>query len=348
MNITFLIGNGFDLNLGLETTYSAFLKEYTKKYLEKDSYELKNFKSDILADKELWSDAERAFGEYTTKFSSELGGEIFCDCHNDFCEGLAAYLINQESRIDYTNSEIKLKDGFVKSLSRINTGFREEQRQQIEESMLNIGGGFRYNFIDFNYTYTLDKCIELAKKSDLGKRLFKGSNYVNSIGDLYHVHGYVDKDMVLGVNDESQIGKIEIFSKLPSEYLAQIIKIKTNQMNEQHIDEKCHDLLKKSDLIYIYGMSTGDTDKLWWKRICEIMKNNKNLRVIIHKFDAPKDSLIRRKIVTYENSTKKEFINYCNFDNNTKQDIAERIHIDRTNIFSRLENIVKERSLVSA
>ncbi|MBQ4340212.1 MAG: tryptophan synthase subunit beta, partial [Firmicutes bacterium] len=30
MNITFLIGNGFDLNIGLATTYSAFLKEYTK------------------------------------------------------------------------------------------------------------------------------------------------------------------------------------------------------------------------------------------------------------------------------------------------------------------------------
>ena len=28
MNVTFLIGNGFDLNIGLETTYSAFLKDY--------------------------------------------------------------------------------------------------------------------------------------------------------------------------------------------------------------------------------------------------------------------------------------------------------------------------------
>lgn len=30
MNITFLIGNGFDLELGLKTRYIDFLAEYTK------------------------------------------------------------------------------------------------------------------------------------------------------------------------------------------------------------------------------------------------------------------------------------------------------------------------------
>ena len=30
MNITFLIGNGFDLNLGLDTRYTDFLSEYKK------------------------------------------------------------------------------------------------------------------------------------------------------------------------------------------------------------------------------------------------------------------------------------------------------------------------------
>ena len=30
MKITFLVGNGFDLNLGLDTNYSDFLKEYKK------------------------------------------------------------------------------------------------------------------------------------------------------------------------------------------------------------------------------------------------------------------------------------------------------------------------------
>ena len=53
MNITFLIGNGFDLNLGLKTTYSDFLKEYTSVIDEKDP--LKSFKKYILKDFDKWS-----------------------------------------------------------------------------------------------------------------------------------------------------------------------------------------------------------------------------------------------------------------------------------------------------
>lgn len=41
MNITFLIGNGFDRNLGLDTTYSDFIKVYKNRRLK--LRHLKNF-----------------------------------------------------------------------------------------------------------------------------------------------------------------------------------------------------------------------------------------------------------------------------------------------------------------
>lgn len=62
MNITFLIGNGFDLNIGLATTYSAFLEEYAKPS-DKDNDLLKYFKQKILKDAKMWSNAEMAFGD---------------------------------------------------------------------------------------------------------------------------------------------------------------------------------------------------------------------------------------------------------------------------------------------
>ena len=37
MNITFLIGNGFDLNLGLATAYSDFVKYYKETDAEKNA-----------------------------------------------------------------------------------------------------------------------------------------------------------------------------------------------------------------------------------------------------------------------------------------------------------------------
>ena len=51
MNITFLIGNGFDRNLGLETTYSDFVKEYKKTNGSTET--LKEFRAYIKDNEEL-------------------------------------------------------------------------------------------------------------------------------------------------------------------------------------------------------------------------------------------------------------------------------------------------------
>ena len=91
MNITFLIGNGFDLNIGLETTYAKFLNEY-KSINTGDSELIKFFKNNILKDEALWSNAEKAFGFATKQFKEAgYGAEEFCLCHEDFCIKLAAY-----------------------------------------------------------------------------------------------------------------------------------------------------------------------------------------------------------------------------------------------------------------
>jgi len=63
MNITFLIGNGFDRNLGLKTTYSDFIKWYKKTPPKTDI--LKKFREYINDNEELWSAAEEELGKYT-------------------------------------------------------------------------------------------------------------------------------------------------------------------------------------------------------------------------------------------------------------------------------------------
>ena len=67
MNITFFIGNGFDLNLGLKTSFIDFIKIYKNE--SSDNEIIKNFKQKICENQELWSNAEVAFGKYTADFS---------------------------------------------------------------------------------------------------------------------------------------------------------------------------------------------------------------------------------------------------------------------------------------
>ena len=69
MNITYIIGNGFDFNLGLKTSYKSFLDYYLKRDSGDRIIEL--FKDSIKQCNDLWSDVEIALGQSTDLFIEE-------------------------------------------------------------------------------------------------------------------------------------------------------------------------------------------------------------------------------------------------------------------------------------
>lgn len=142
--------------------------------------------------------------------------------------------------------------------------------------------------------------------------------------------------MIFGVNDESQIANMELFNAQSPFYLNSFIKQKTNNSNESRIDEKTYDVIKSSSFIYIYGMSMGDTDKIWWQRIIERMKAQPNVHVFIYCFDAPTDTLIRESRWFYDDEKKEQFLAFSDGDNSA---LKSRIHIMDTNIFAAFTNI---------
>lgn len=342
MDITFLIGNGFDLNMGLKTSYSSFLEEYAVSDSNGDRV-LKEFKHNIKKDLPLWSSAELALGAYTNHFQTgEKDVNDYLNCHTDFCEKLADYLTRQEAMMDYEKLQDDLARLFANALGSIRNGFRTVSKEKITKCMNSVGSGYRYNFVSFNYTYTLDRCVEYTKKLvNLGSRSYNGTGYSNTLGALYHIHGYIDRDMVLGVNDESQLGNIDLFKDAAVEDIGQVIKRKTNELNEEQMDEKVHKLISSSDLIYIYGMSLGASDAIWWNRICKCMQANKNLRIIIYAHNAPPETLLRRRALQYDNEVKNNFLRYGDITETQYPDLLDRIHIDHSNIFQDLGVLVQ-------
>lgn len=348
MNITFLIGNGFDLNLGLNTRYKDFVEKYINSSFSNRMIE--SFKKHISLNCDTWASAEEAFGGYTKEYRELRGGaEVFCYCHEDFCENLARYLQEEESWLQLDKTDEKSVKTFATAISFPNfiRGFREVQQQEIRRVVSVHEGGFVYNFINFNYTTTLDQYLEAVNNTTglFALRKYRGTSYSSGIGQCIHVHGTTSSDMVLGVNDETQIAAPEIFSGVGEEYKYQIIKQKTNEMNEQNVDTKTATLLGQSHLIYIYGMSLGRTDALWWNRIIDLMLKNPDLHVIIHCFDGPKDTLIQRRIQTFNREKRREFLAYSNEEQKQLEQLENRIHIDRTNIFASLKDVAKERPL---
>ncbi len=323
---------------------------------ESDSSESENdsimsyFKNEISENEDLWSDAELAFGQLTSKFKNDnKNAEDFSECHEDFCVNLANYLVAQENRINFNNLKDLTSRALLNALQSYLNYFREVEKEQIKLSYVNIEEDCIYNFINFNYTKTVYECFSALKSSGIviGKRTIRGTSYTSGLGNIINVHGTVNSDMVFGVSDKSQITVPSLFDGYSSEYINQIIKSEIDKDNKQNTYKKAFNVLNNSKLIYIYGMSIGETDKLWWEKICALMHNNKNLNIIIHMFDAPKNPLIRRKYTTYENQVRRRFLSFSNLEKSQKDDIFGRIHIDGSNIFSGLTNLVENPKNVS-
>lgn len=343
MKITFLVGNGFDLNLGLRTSYSQFLESYLD-VNQINPPPIDSFKQNIADDLDTWASAELAFGEYTSKYHGDEGREDFLVCHSHFKAALGKYLEEQEARLHYEHISGDIRTGFINGISNLKFGFRTEPSRKIDAALDALDGGFNYQFISFNYTHTLDECVRIAKTypNSMGQRHINSTNYQNSLGKVYHVHGYTTHDMILAVNDESQIANKDLFKNAEEEDIAPMIKKLANKVNEERTDEIVSEALNSSDFIYIYGMSIGETDKLWWQRILALMVKKPKLHIIIQQYDAPPLVPDVRNFRKYERILRNKFVSYSEdaLPDNTIESIKNRIFITRENIFHSLTKIV--------
>ena len=342
MNITFLIGNGFDRNLGLNTTYSEFVQDYKKIKPKTDI--LKKFHTYINENEELWSSAEIAIGKYTKEL--EAGAAVaFAECYTDFCEKLAQYLKEQMQHIDYDDSQEKILNAFS-NLNKIIQSFPTQERDALNTLYKNRGGEqITFNFICYNYTDTLDQCISVIKNEPnvLGSHKYGNQVLNHLIGQICHVHGTVDNEMVFGVNDESQISKLDVFDCEDGDlYKNMLIKIQANASFLENTDANASQLIKNSQLIYIYGMSIGETDKLWWDRICTWLSGSGERHLIVQKYDMPVKTVIQLPYQLAERRARRNITKYSSLDDNKKNNIESRIHITGENIFGDIKNIAKE------
>jgi len=339
MNITFFIGNGFDRNLGLNTTYSDFVAHYKK--TKPTTEVLKKFHLHIKENEELWSAAEIAMGEYTSEF--EKGAAVaFSECHADFCIHLASYLKEQERRIDYEANLDAVLSAFS-NMNLITRNFPTQERTALDEIIKKHNNeNTKFNFICFNYTRTLDECINCVSNSpeNLGKHKYGSTVHNHELGEICHVHGTVDKEMVFGVNDESQIAKRDIFDCEDGDlYENLLIKVQANASYLENTDYKARLLLQNSHIIYVYGMSIGDTDKLWWDRICTWMNANPDRHLIVQKYDMPTKEVLPIKFQYAERQARREITKHSSLDATKKTAIEARIHITGDNIFAPIKQI---------
>lgn len=97
MNITFMIGNGFDLNCGVKCRFKDAYSVYCE--TPSENILVASFKQEIDENIEDWGDFEVAMANHFSTFDSE---EDFIYCLRDFKKFLVEYLENEEKNFKST------------------------------------------------------------------------------------------------------------------------------------------------------------------------------------------------------------------------------------------------------
>ncbi|MDO4983205.1 MAG: AbiH family protein [Eubacteriales bacterium] len=247
MNITFMIGNGFDLGCGLKTRYTDVYSEYIKTPSFTDL--IADFKETIAGDISTWADFEMAMAGYASKFNSE---DDFVTCLRNFRKYTKKHVIKEQqmfwkriSNIESLKIELRLKMILFSALNNFYKLSTNNQNMLIE-SILPMYEDFYYYCINFNYT-------------NIFEQLFL--KYDNCAMETVHVHGDVENDIVLGIDNENQLSNIsyEITGKMRTAF----IKPEYNTVVDRQRIEKATKTIAHSNVIVVFGLKLGESDQTW-------------------------------------------------------------------------------------
>ena len=319
MNITFLIGNGFDLGLGLKTRYTDFYHKYCRNYLG-DNSNITSFRMSLSRWKTKrgtevidWSDFESAFGLHAAEIDNK---KEYIERFEHFVSQFNEYLEKEETRVSYDNVSgiSQMMHNAVTTYFHVRPADREEILRRYNQD----ASERRYNFISFNYTKCLDNCVSI-----FGESLKSNSN--RKIGELVHVHGYVEENMIVGVNDVSQIANPDFASD--REIISEIVKPIENEEARTNYSRQAKSIIDKSAIICIYGMSLGETDSLWWNYIAEwLLKDKKNALVIL-KYEEGYNKRFPFSQLKHVNHLVDRFLSFVNLSEEARETVRNRIYI---------------------
>lgn len=244
-NLLFFIGNGFDINLGLPTAYTDFLKWYSEQpigdvpsanAIERIKEELKK---DLAPDgNKLWADMEKYLGErLTDELLVNEAPEDSIHVKENIDAHLKTYLHEVNGKFSYHpyQTAVLLQD-IVRM--KIRLGLYDNPTDEVFFAHFND----TLRFVDFNYTDTLDKIV-------------------GEWGEVLHIHGCID-NLILGVDAERQI---------PGDNYASEIELIKRYVKQENIDiknkERWMNWINEADYICFFGLSFGITDRTYWKKV---------------------------------------------------------------------------------
>ena len=325
MRITFLVGNGFDMRMGIASSYKTVEAHYVG--LARTDEAIKEFQESLKGNDKYWSNFELGIGKYTSHFDVE-DQQKFNACLEDFTTELGNFLQLEEKRVDVSLCEKDIKEEFVRSIKNYDGELAQSYKDQLK-NILSSGDAVEFRFISFNYTHLLDKCLELSfdEKTVVGSHVRSGTRYDHIVNNqVLHIHGELPGPIITGVDNPYQIEN-EAWAK-QNRFLQRIAKPSINARYGALIDNAASNMIKQSNIICLFGMSMGDTDKTWWKQIGQwLFSTDHRLVIFAHNSELIGKTLTLPKRFSLEDESKDRFMDLAGISNSDRPVIESRIFV---------------------
>lgn len=326
MKIVYLIGNGFDINIGLKTKYKDFYDYYLNLDRSADNEQVAKLKQALNPKDQFWSDLEIALGEYTTNFSSLEEMEFAYNDLNDKFRDFIGDVEKTKLVPAHYNTE-KL----IKGLAHPENALCRADK----ESLLNFYKNWQHDscevrIITFNYTSTIEQLTGYNIRN--GVKLSKwplNELYNVHLVSITHIHGKSDIP-ILGLSNKEQIKNQTLRDNIEiQEYL---LKPLLNKMQGHLLDRDTARYISWADVICVYGLSLGETDSNWWNLIAHTLLT-KHTRLVFFAYEDnydPRPQCINRMKRCCQN----KFLNTTTLTDEEKKKIRDKIYVvNRSPIF---------------
>lgn len=322
MNILFLLGNGFDINLGLPTSYAKFYDYYLSDRLKPEllNDNVKKLRDDIGENRADWADLELQMGRYLMKVNDEQTADSI---HRSLKLSLIEYL---NSVLNGFSCDDGQRKKFIADLTSPEKYMLVEDRNAIlefkqRETYKNV------NVISFNYDDIFESIVGFGSAP-----VKLNDNY--KLNCVEHIHGTLKGSLVIGLDNEAQIHNAKL---LESSFLRnKYIKSNYCKIVRDGRDSRCKSLINSADVFYMFGLSIGETDKRWWVYIAERLRTS-NAKLIIFWFD--KDNRFTSQDVVEqfeeEQRIKNLFLSFSDFDEINREVLFSQIYVK---IFTQQES----------
>ena len=292
-NVTFIIGNGFDLGLNMKTKYADVYEGYIK--APSSSNVIINFKEELKSrsvdNYENWSDFEMGMAEYAKFLLTE---DELMECVRDFKGYMVKHLQEENKRmqeiIKSASNQRELITELKRSLDSFHNSLIPNDRNQISKIM--NGAMIKRTYITFNYTSTLESFLGLYFKHDK----------VMETAPV-HIHGTLGRDVVLGIDNVEQI-KGSSFS-LTSKGERAFVKTAFNKQYDNARVDAAKNIILQSDVICIYGFSMGDSDKTWNDLLARWLIEKSNHHLVVYQYDIAKYNYYNYDVIMEKEDEKK-------------------------------------------